>query len=69
MVVTGEMPTPNIQLELVQVMNSRDRAERPRHDGRIEVQSEVGKGSTFTVYLPTYKEDTIRFITGLSCCL
>jgi two-component system NtrC family sensor kinase len=24
------------------------------NEGRIEVQSEVGKGSTFTLYLPVY---------------
>ena len=38
--------------------------------GRIEVESEVGKGSTFTVYLPVYKESVIAMsLRGRSCTL
>jgi signal transduction histidine kinase len=35
-----------------------------RHGGRIEARSEVGKGSTFTVFLPAYREDGLVSSTG-----
>jgi two-component system NtrC family sensor kinase len=35
-----------------------------RHSGRIEVQSEVGKGTTFTVKLPTHGSDSSLVAVG-----
>jgi signal transduction histidine kinase len=35
-----------------------------RHGGRIEAHSEVGKGSTFTVFLPAFREDGLVSSTG-----
>jgi signal transduction histidine kinase len=35
-----------------------------RHGGRIEARSEVGQGSTFTVFLPAYREDGLVSSTG-----
>jgi signal transduction histidine kinase len=31
-----------------------------RHGGRIETQSKVGKGSTFTILLPSYREESTK---------
>jgi signal transduction histidine kinase len=35
-----------------------------RHGGRIETQSEVGKGSIFTIFMPAYREESPPNTTG-----
>jgi signal transduction histidine kinase len=35
-----------------------------RHGGRIETQSEVGKGSTFTIFMPAYREESLPKTIG-----